>query len=140
MLNATYEIKDGQDCEYDEDENGIIQCENERNASCIFYKYGPTREATYFQVYNLFGFFWGLFFLEALDQMVLAGAFASWYYLLHYYFKISQFYRQFCKSMHLVILFCTMGTKKTLYIIFLNSKLGPETIELVKNTYMSKYL
>jgi len=81
-LNATYEIKDGQDCEYDEDENGIIQCENERNASCIFYKYGPTREATYFQVYNLFGFFWGLFFLEALDQMVLAGAFASWYWTL----------------------------------------------------------
>ena len=115
-LNATYEIKDGQDCEYDEDENGIIQCENERNATCIFYKYGPTREATYFQVYNLFGFFWGLFFLEALDQMVLAGAFASWYYLLHYYFKISQFYRQFCKSMHLVILY--HGHKKKLCILF----------------------
>ena len=34
------------------------------------------------QIYNLFGFFWGLFFLEALDQMVLAGAFASWYWVL----------------------------------------------------------
>ena len=35
------------------------------------------------QIYNLFGFFWGLFFIEALDQMVLAGAFASWYWVLN---------------------------------------------------------
>jgi choline transporter-like protein 2/4/5 len=35
------------------------------------------------QVYNLFGFFWGVFFLSALDQIVLAGAFASWYWTLN---------------------------------------------------------
>lgn len=51
-------------------------------AHCQFYKYGATSQGTYMQIYNLFGFFWGLFFLEALDQMVLAGAFASWYWVL----------------------------------------------------------
>ena len=52
-------------------------------ASCQFYRYGQTTEGLYMQIYNLFGFFWGLFFIEALDQMVLAGAFASWYWVLN---------------------------------------------------------
>ena len=34
------------------------------------------------QFYNIFGLLWGLFFLAALDEMVLAGAFASWYWTL----------------------------------------------------------
>lgn len=32
------------------------------------------------QLYNLFGLFWGLFFASALGEMVLAGAFATWYW------------------------------------------------------------
>lgn len=36
--------------------------------------------ASYFQLVNLFGLFWGVFFMEALGQMVLAGAFAGWYW------------------------------------------------------------
>ena len=47
---------------------------------CEFFRYGPTKEANYLQIYNLFGLFWGMFFVSALDQMVLAGAFASWYW------------------------------------------------------------
>ena len=91
IYNATHFFKDEDKCEYEDFENGIIQCENGKNgknATCIFYKYGPTTEATYFQVYNLFGFFWGLFFLEALDQMVLAGAFASWYEVFNFFLPI----------------------------------------------------
>ena len=52
-FNTTHVIKDEDKCEYDDFENGIIQCDNGKNATCIFYKYGPTTEATYFQVYNL---------------------------------------------------------------------------------------
>merc|ERR1712141_633436 len=78
------EIKDGEKCNKDEFDMTEVTCEggNLVDVSCDFYKYGPTTEATYLQIYNLFGFFWGLFFLEALDQMVLAGAFASWYWTL----------------------------------------------------------
>ena len=73
-------VTDGQECYV----QGKISC-NETNveAVCQFYRYGQTSEGLYMQIYNLFGFFWGLFFLEALDQMVLAGAFASWYWVLN---------------------------------------------------------
>ena len=73
-------ITDGSECF---DENEKLSCDNDVDTvTCEFYKFGPTTQASYMQVYNLFGFFWGLFFLEALDQMVLAGAFASWYWTL----------------------------------------------------------
>jgi choline transporter-like protein 2/4/5 len=32
------------------------------------------------QLYNLFALLWGLFFLSAFEEMVMAGAFASWYW------------------------------------------------------------
>lgn len=32
------------------------------------------------QIYNVFALFWCLFFTSALAEMVLAGAFASWYW------------------------------------------------------------
>ena len=70
-------IEDGHECNYDDfGVNGtmIVKCGAEDvRATCDFYKFGPTTEATYLGIYNLFGFFWGLFFLEAFDQMVLAG-------------------------------------------------------------------
>ena len=72
-------LENGEKC----DQNTTYTCEeNNVEAVCQFYKYGPTSEGSFMQIYNLFGFFWGLFFLEALDQMVLAGAFASWYWVL----------------------------------------------------------
>ena len=73
-------IKDGDTCNQTE----VYTCtETNMQASCQFYRYGQTTEGLYMQIYNLFGFFWGLFFIEALDQMVLAGAFASWYWVLN---------------------------------------------------------
>ena len=83
LVNGT-KIVDGSEC----DGNQTLYCDKDTDdtevdvVTCEFYKFGPTTEASYMQVYNLFGFFWGLFFLEALDQMVLAGAFASWYWTL----------------------------------------------------------
>ena len=73
-------IQDGDTCNQTE----VYTCNNTAiTASCQFYRYGQTTEGLYMQIYNLFGFFWGLFFIEALDQMVLAGAFASWYWVLN---------------------------------------------------------
>ncbi|XP_066993399.2 choline transporter-like 2 [Anabrus simplex] len=34
----------------------------------------------YMHVLNIFGFFWGLFFMSAFGEMVLAGTFATWYW------------------------------------------------------------
>jgi len=43
---------------------------------------GLTRNATanYLQIYNVFMLFWGMCFVSALGEMVLAGAFSSWYW------------------------------------------------------------
>jgi len=82
LSNGT-QLHDGDTC-YNQSE--VITCTNtdiQVTASCQFYRYGQTTEGLYMQIYNLFGFFWGLFFIEALDQMVLAGAFASWYWVLN---------------------------------------------------------
>ena len=49
---------------------------------CAFIKYGPNSHENYLQLYNLFGLFWGLCFVAALGEMVLAGAFSSWYWVL----------------------------------------------------------
>lgn len=51
-------------------------------AECRFYKFGPTTMANWFQFYNVFGLLWIMCFISALGEMVLAGAFASWYWLL----------------------------------------------------------
>jgi choline transporter-like protein 2/4/5 len=49
-------------------------------AICKFFETGGNFYVTVLQIYNLFGLFWGLFFVSALSEMVLAGAFASWYW------------------------------------------------------------
>ena len=71
------------------------------DATCEFYRYGNPDTYNWlqvrlghwgvyymdkcinlssFQLYNLFGLLWGLFFLSALEEMVMAGAFAAWYF------------------------------------------------------------
>ena len=47
---------------------------------CQFFRYGPSTFAQILQLINLFGIFWGIFFMEAFGQLVLAGAFAGWYW------------------------------------------------------------
>ena len=71
-------------------------CTSCPESQCVFHKYGPrladswlqvrvTRLKKFlisFQVLNFFGLFWLLFFIEALEQMVMAGAFAGWYWTM----------------------------------------------------------
>jgi len=59
----------------------IDQFVNTDTCECIFYKLGPNERENYLQIYNIFGFFWGLCFVSALGEMVLAGAFSSWYWV-----------------------------------------------------------
>jgi len=59
----------------------INQFVNTKTCECIFYKLGPNDRENYLQIYNIFGFFWGLCFVSALGEMVLAGAFSSWYWV-----------------------------------------------------------
>ena len=48
---------------------------------CVFVNYtSDSQWVLYFQLYNLFGFFWALFFVDALCQLTLAGTFASYYW------------------------------------------------------------
>lgn len=35
------------------------------------------------KAFNVFGFFWGVFFVSALGEMVLAATFATWYWTFH---------------------------------------------------------
>lgn len=42
-------------------------------ASCSFYAYRSDTRINWFQAYNLLGLFWGLFFVSAFGEMVLAG-------------------------------------------------------------------
>ena len=68
-------------------------------AQCLFYKYGPRLSDSWlqvpakfhppifqhsllnpFQFLNFFGLFWLLFFIEAMEEMVMAGAFSGWYW------------------------------------------------------------
>jgi choline transporter-like protein 2/4/5 len=48
-------------------------------AICKFFETGGNF-GTFFQIYNLFVLLWSSFFISAFNEMVLAGAFASWYW------------------------------------------------------------
>ncbi|XP_070533018.1 choline transporter-like protein 4 [Ptychodera flava] len=49
-------------------------------AECIFIEYAGDPNLFRMQIYALFGLFWIMNFIVALDQIVLAGAFASYYW------------------------------------------------------------
>ncbi|XP_063885368.1 choline transporter-like 2 isoform X3 [Scylla paramamosain] len=51
------------------------------NASCQFFDYVEDPKVPWFHAYNLFALFWSMFFVSAFGEMVLAGAFASWYWV-----------------------------------------------------------
>jgi len=47
---------------------------------CTFTGLTRNPTANYLQIYNVFMLFWGMCFVSALGEMVLAGAFSSWYW------------------------------------------------------------
>ena len=49
-------------------------------AQCVFSKYGPSTITSWLQLLNLIGLFWLIFFLSAMGEMIMAGAFAGWYW------------------------------------------------------------
>ncbi|CAG2068295.1 unnamed protein product, partial [Timema podura] len=51
--------------------------------SCQFFRYQTPRTIDYLHAVNIFGFFWGLFFVSALGEMILAATFATWYWTFH---------------------------------------------------------
>ncbi len=58
----------------------FLACPACPSMKCVFSRYGPGSLEHWFQVYNIFGLIWLLFFIEALSEMVMAGVFASWYW------------------------------------------------------------
>lgn len=54
-----------------------VQCPD---AECRFVQYEKLQIVPYLHAYNIFAMFWSLFFLSAMGEMVLAGAFSSWYW------------------------------------------------------------
>jgi choline transporter-like protein 2/4/5 len=58
-------------------------CTNPCNATCQFFSYEKEQYVDYLHAFNIFGLFWGLFFVSALGQMILAGTFATWYWTFH---------------------------------------------------------
>jgi len=58
------------------------QLPNSTDCECVFTQFGPNDLENYLQLYNLFGLFWGLCFVTAAGEMILAGAFSSWYWVM----------------------------------------------------------
>jgi len=50
------------------------------NAACQFFSYEVEAFIPRLHIFNVFALFWTLFFVDAFGEMVLAGAFASWYW------------------------------------------------------------
>merc|ERR1719348_1715260 len=51
-----------------------------QGCECTFTGLTRNPMANYLQIYNVFMLFWGMCFVSALGEMVLAGAFSSWYW------------------------------------------------------------
>ena len=70
-------LQDGDVCDPGTFNNCLNTC---KNASCQFFSYEKEQYVDYLHAVNIFGLFWGLFFVSALGEMVLAGTFATWYW------------------------------------------------------------
>jgi len=51
-------------------------------ATCQFVKYTRNKDYEWMQFVNVFGLYWGVFFFSAFGELVLAGVFARWYWVL----------------------------------------------------------
>jgi len=74
--NGTY--KNGDVCDPDTFGDCLSQCSSSI-ASCQV-TYEKEQYVDYLHAFNIFGIFWGLFFVSAFGEMVLAGTFATWYW------------------------------------------------------------
>eukprot|EP00092_Neocalanus_flemingeri_P030195 GFUD01032774.1.p1 GENE.GFUD01032774.1~~GFUD01032774.1.p1 ORF type:complete len:634 (-),score=74.68 GFUD01032774.1:17-1918(-) len=49
-------------------------------AQCVHHKFGQANLGNWLQVWNFFGMVWLLMFIQSLGEMIMAGAFAEWYW------------------------------------------------------------
>ncbi|XP_071948312.1 choline transporter-like protein 2 [Antedon mediterranea] len=77
---ADFECDCNEDYTKDTDTVLDLTMYNDTEIFCEFQSYQLPEETNYFQAYNLFGLFWLMYFIIALCQVTLAGAFASWYW------------------------------------------------------------
>ncbi|XP_014252063.1 CTL-like protein 2 isoform X1 [Cimex lectularius] len=80
---AYEKIKNGDLCVPDEFSNLCIDLMTGFNcttASCDYFKTQPPSYMIFLHMFNVFGFFWGFWFLSGLSDMILAGTFAKWYW------------------------------------------------------------
>jgi len=71
-----YMLQDGDVC----DRATFGTCTNGKSATCQRTHIEKQQYVDYLHAFNIFGIFWGLFFVSALGQMILAGTFATWYW------------------------------------------------------------
>ena len=62
------------------DPSTFLRCTSCPEAQCVFNKYGPNTLNSWLQLLNFVGLTWLLFFLSALGEMVMAGAFSDYYW------------------------------------------------------------
>lgn len=62
--------------------NSVIRAPDARctDAACHFQEINSPKEVGYFHAVNVVGFFWGICFVSAFGDMVLAFTFATWYW------------------------------------------------------------
>ncbi|XP_022248889.1 choline transporter-like protein 2 isoform X2 [Limulus polyphemus] len=70
------DLKIGNKC----DPENFDETEEQNGVMCIFTSYDGDPNLFRAQIYNLFGLFWGMFFIVGVGQVSLAGAFASYYW------------------------------------------------------------
>ncbi|XP_011563044.3 choline transporter-like 2 isoform X2 [Plutella xylostella] len=54
-----------------------------RQATCHFTGIESPYSVTYMQIVNVVGFFWAMFFISGLSDMMLASTFSTWYWTFH---------------------------------------------------------
>ncbi|XP_055621854.1 choline transporter-like 2 isoform X2 [Toxorhynchites rutilus septentrionalis] len=81
--------KDGDICDpivfNDHCHNSVLRDNSGRcmDAACHFQEIHSPKEVGYFHAINVVGFFWGICFVSAFGDMVLAFTFATWYWTFH---------------------------------------------------------
>ena len=66
-------------CHVDTFSNCSLACSQ---ATCQFVKWSRNKDYEWMQFVNVFGLYWGVFFFSAFGELVLAGVFARWYWVL----------------------------------------------------------
>ncbi|KRT83761.1 hypothetical protein AMK59_3922 [Oryctes borbonicus] len=69
-------IREGLSCNFNTD----LGCNTACQAVCKFIKTTDDAYVTYLHIFNGVGLFWGVFFISALCEMILASTFATWYW------------------------------------------------------------